>query len=213
MIRQKGARSSIGSTPDQTLEQTHATVVAITGSVKNAQDANIYLQTKGWIIAGEAISLETLARTLFATVLEQKLPPRAANAITAVAFLLTEQLEESVTQEAANSLVKHIRETISSLTTQEVANTIKNNSQSPSERSPKGFSRKWTTIPKQLRNPPRRPSPKYARTARLQKPRQPPPPRPPPQSCDHKSKSKTENKSKRDKSLSTSAEQVNSTSK
>jgi len=119
------ARQTNGTiTRGQSLEKVHAAVNALSGGVKNASDAKILLQTKGWVIANEAISLDVLARTLFATVIENKLPTPAANAITAVAFLLTEKLEEGVKQEFADSIAKHIKDTISSLTAQEVIKSV-----------------------------------------------------------------------------------------
>lgn len=126
MNQKKTARSSIGTVTrsGQTLDQIHEAASALTGSVKNAEDAKTLLQTQGWIIASETVSLEILARTLFAVTFENKLAPKASNAILAAAFLLTERLEEGVKQDTANKIVKHLRETISALTAQEVSNTI-----------------------------------------------------------------------------------------
>jgi len=98
-------------------DQVHAVATAMPGSVKNAEDAKSLLQSKGWIIAGKNISLETLARTLFALMLEPKIPLATINAVTAVASLLTEKLDISVKQEMADKLAEHIQETINSVVT------------------------------------------------------------------------------------------------
>jgi len=106
-----------------TLEQLHTTIGAITGVVKNADEAKTFLQSKGWLLPKEPASMDTLARTLFAASLETKLPPQTANTITAVAFLLTENLEKGVMQEVSSSITKYVQESINKLTA-DVQNTI-----------------------------------------------------------------------------------------
>jgi len=102
------------------MEQVHEIAKVIPGTVKNAADAKALLQTKGWIIPGEPVSQDILARTLFAVTIEHKLPPAAANAITAAAYLITESLEEGIKQGIANmvtsTVIDHLRDSVDAMT-------------------------------------------------------------------------------------------------
>jgi len=114
MSQGRAARPTI--TNGQPLERVHATVNAIAGTVKNADDARTFLFSKGWIIAGEPVALDTLARTLFAAAIEPKVPTAVANATIAVAYLLTERLENGIKQGVANKLTEYVQESIDMLT-------------------------------------------------------------------------------------------------
>ena len=98
------------------IDTVHKTMQSIAGAVKNAKEARSHLFTKGWIATGEKASLEVLARVLFATVAESKLPPAASTVITSVAYLLTSRLEEGILEEMADKISLHIKDTLDSIT-------------------------------------------------------------------------------------------------
>ena len=117
MIPARNKRTVTGnSIRDQPLEQIHATMNAISPSIKNAEDAKAFLIGKGWLLPGENTSLDTLARTLFSTVVEHKLATQPANPILAVAYLITEQLEEGIKQHTANIITKHLLDSLVPIT-------------------------------------------------------------------------------------------------
>ena len=116
----QGKRATPSSiTPAQNLEQIHITMRALVPVIKNATEAKTHLLTKGWIFAGEEISMETLARTLFALVAEQsaKLPPTTANPILAVAYLLTECNELQTKTNLTTAITKHLLDSLLHITT------------------------------------------------------------------------------------------------
>ena len=118
-------RSPAGpATRGNTREQLHATAIAIPGAVKNALEAKIFLHAKGWIFENEKPTLDNLARTLFALSAEGKIPIPALNAISAVAYLLTEILEESTNHKIADAFTSHIHNTVTTVAAQELANSI-----------------------------------------------------------------------------------------
>ena len=85
-------RTSSGTiTPNQPLEQTHAAMQALSLAIKSLADTKSHLYKKGWVFPGEEITLETLARTLFAAVAYNKITPLLANPILAVAYLITKK--------------------------------------------------------------------------------------------------------------------------
>ena len=108
--------SSENITRDQPLSQVHETMRTLMKPVKNATDAKSYLTSKNWLLPEETISLKVLARTLFSGVIEHKLSTQAANTFTAVAFLITEQLEEGIAQNIGNALTKHLLDSLVPIT-------------------------------------------------------------------------------------------------
>ena len=86
-------------------------------AIKSTADAKSHLYEKGWIFPGEEITLEALARTLFAAVVDNKVAPSLANPILAVAYLITEKVEEHTTSNIASAINKHILDTLIPITT------------------------------------------------------------------------------------------------
>jgi hypothetical protein len=105
------------TTNSQPLTQVQATASAICSTVKNTEDARHYLAGKGWLIAGESVALDILARTLFALVIESKLNQQASATISAVAFLITENHENQAKKELTDKITKHLKETFNTLAT------------------------------------------------------------------------------------------------
>ena len=103
-------------TPSIPLPAAHNFVNAIPGAIKNAQDAKAHLFSTGWCLPGEVIALDTLARTLFSVVVDTKLPSKHANVISAVAFLLTERLEEKIIQGFTDKISDLAKTTVEALT-------------------------------------------------------------------------------------------------
>ena len=62
--------------------------------VSNVSKAKSWLETKGWILAGENYSKPKLADILFTVALTTKLTPEASSAIKAVALLIEDLVEE-----------------------------------------------------------------------------------------------------------------------
>ena len=93
-------------------------LAAATGAVKNAKEANAYLFGAGWGLPGETFALDILARTLFSVASAEKLPLTASNAIKAVAFLLTENIETKSTLDFSQKFADSTRTTLDALTTQ-----------------------------------------------------------------------------------------------
>lgn len=102
-------------TPSIPLPQVHNLASAIPGAVKNAQDAKAYLFASGWCLPGETVALDTLARTLFSVVVDGKLASKHANAISAVAFLITERLEDKIIQSFTDKLTDLAKSTVDTL--------------------------------------------------------------------------------------------------
>ena len=118
-------RPSSGTTErGNTWEQLQATALAAPGAVKNVMQAKIFLHAKGWIFEHEKPTLDNLARTLFAATAEEKVPTPTKNAISAVAYLLTEILEDSINHKIADKLTTHIQDTITTAVAQEMADSI-----------------------------------------------------------------------------------------
>jgi len=89
---------------------------AISPSIKNAEDAKTFLIGKGWMLPGENTSLDILARTLFSSIVEHKITAHPANPILAVAYLITEKLEEGIKQHTANIITKHLLDSLVPIT-------------------------------------------------------------------------------------------------
>ena len=111
-------RTSSGTiTPNQTLEQMHAAMQALVPSIKSSADAKQHLYKKGWAFPGEDITLETLTRTLFTAVADNKTPPALANPILAIAYLITEKVEECTTLNITSTITKHLLDAFIPITT------------------------------------------------------------------------------------------------
>ncbi|KAF9789347.1 hypothetical protein BJ322DRAFT_1018027 [Thelephora terrestris] len=104
--------------PTQPIEQVHESMRAIPSAVKNAEEARTYLYTKCWLTPADQITLETLARTLFGIVLDPsaKLNKEAANPILAVAYLITEKLEDNIRLNVADTITKHLLDALLPIT-------------------------------------------------------------------------------------------------
>ena len=115
----QGCQNSSGTiTPSLTLDQTHTAMRAIALSIKNASDARSHLYTKGWTMPGEEITLESLAKTLFAAVAHNpKITPSLANPILAIAYLINERIEDGVSLNITSSITKCLLDAIIPITT------------------------------------------------------------------------------------------------
>lgn len=101
----------------QPLNQVHGLASAICSTIKNASDARNYLTGKGWLIAGENVALDILARTLFALILGGKLDQQTTATISSVAYLVTETYENCAKKEITDKIEHHIQKTFNSLAT------------------------------------------------------------------------------------------------
>ena len=106
------ARNRVAISRTTPLAQAQELATSNVGAVTNAEEAKAHLFSSGWCLPGETVALDILARTLFSTVAYEKLSPKVSNAIKAVAFLLTEDIEhkslldfsEKFTESARTSL-------------------------------------------------------------------------------------------------------------
>jgi hypothetical protein len=117
-MAQKNTRSSgVGLiTPNNTLEEATDIIKATKGAVKDAKEAKRFLEKGGWIEKGEAVSLETLARVLFAHTLTLKGTPETASTMTAVAHLITSNLQEGVAHGVADTITELLKHSIATMT-------------------------------------------------------------------------------------------------
>lgn len=120
--------------PDQTLDQTHVTMRNMVTLIKNPDEAKRFLFSKNWILPGEEISLELLARTLFSVVAGEqgKVNVSVANPILAVAYLITSKIEEGLKLNIANSITKHLLDSIIPITT-DIQTRLENHLQAVNE--------------------------------------------------------------------------------
>ena len=91
-----------------------AQLESATGPVTCAKDARVWLDTKGWILAGEKYSKPKLADILFTVALTQKLSNDASAAIKAVAFLIEELAEQDFSVSLANMITDKIASQLNS---------------------------------------------------------------------------------------------------
>ena len=112
MSQTRSKRSPFGSTRAQSLEQIHENMRTVVPTIKNATEARSHLTAKNWLYPGEAISLEILARTLFSVIAESKLQPPQANVLAAVAYLITDQIEEGIAHTIGNALTKRLLDSL-----------------------------------------------------------------------------------------------------
>jgi hypothetical protein len=87
---------------------------AATGPVTCIKDARVWLDTRGWILAGEKYSKPKLADILFTVALTQKLPNDACSAIKAVAFLIADLAEQDFSATLADTIAEKIATQINS---------------------------------------------------------------------------------------------------
>ena len=90
---------------------------AIAPAIKSASNAKAHLYKKGWAFPGEEITLEILARTLFAVIADNKITSVLANPILSVAYLITKKLEENATLNITTTITKHILNAFVPITT------------------------------------------------------------------------------------------------
>ena len=88
---------------------------AAIGPITCVKDACVWLDTRGWILAGEKYSKPKLADILFTVALTQKLPNDACSAIKAVAFLITDLAEQDFLATLANMIATQLNSSIDKL--------------------------------------------------------------------------------------------------
>jgi len=103
-------------TPSSTLQEVTNIVGGITGTIKDSKEAKKFLVKEKWAEQSENISLETLAKVLFAHALRPKVATDVANVMTAVAFLITSNLHEEVAQGVADTITELLKHSIASMT-------------------------------------------------------------------------------------------------
>src|ERR1700683_741051 len=69
-------------------------VLTATSPISSPIDARKWIETRGYILAGEQYSRPKLADILFTLAVEDKIPADVKNAIVAVAFLIEDTAEE-----------------------------------------------------------------------------------------------------------------------
>ena len=132
-VARKSASGNIP--PDIPLDQAHNTMRALHTAVKNTEEARTCLYNKGWALPGEEISLETMARTLFAMIADTpKFPLAAINLILSVAYLITEQLDDGIKANTANAITKHLLDLLLPITT-DIQNRLEKHLQAVSDSS------------------------------------------------------------------------------
>jgi hypothetical protein len=102
--------------PMSTLVEATNTVKATRGTIKDVKDAKKLLAKDGWIEKGEPITLETLARILLAHSLNAKTTPETANVMTAVAFIITTNLQDGIAQGVADSVIELLKHSMATMT-------------------------------------------------------------------------------------------------
>jgi hypothetical protein len=106
-------------TPSTPIPQVHAAMRTIITAIKDAPEAKSYLLSKGWVLPGENVNLEILARTLFAAVAdtENKLPTKTTNPVLAVAYLITKHIEDGIRANMAKTITQHLLDSLIPITT------------------------------------------------------------------------------------------------
>ena len=90
--------------------------------VASISEAKSWLETKGWILAGEDYTKFKLTDILFTVALTSKLTPEASSAIKAVALLIEDLAEEDFSTSMLDKIVTKISASIDSLRS-EIDNT------------------------------------------------------------------------------------------
>ena len=83
--------------------------------VKNAEDTRTYMFMKGWSLVGETITLETL----FSMVVNPNFKfnnKDVINPLLAVAYLITEELEDNIRLNVVDTITKHLLDALTSIT-------------------------------------------------------------------------------------------------
>ena len=83
--------------------------------VASVFEAKSWLETKGWILAGEDYMKPKLADILFTVALTSKLTPEASSAIKAVALLIEDVVEKDFSASLSDKIVSKITESINDL--------------------------------------------------------------------------------------------------
>ena len=100
-----------------TVAQVHKIASSVNPAVKNATEAKSFLASKGWIAPGDPVSMDVLAKALFATVVHSsKLPQATSTTIASIAYLLTEKQEDGILENLTNTISLHIKDTLDSIT-------------------------------------------------------------------------------------------------
>ena len=202
-------------TPNQPIEQVHTAMRAMTPAIKNATDAKSHLFTNSWALPGEEITLETLARTLFSVVANNpKITPALANPILAVAYLITEKVEECAVLNITSSITKHLLDAFIPIST-DIQTRLENHIQAITEsnKSHNALAEKLLNTQEKLDKTSEKISTNartYSQVAAHPVPPTDLPQRPPPIRPTPNSRSVTEKKSKDAKFLSVSPEPQNS---
>ena len=102
--------------PDNTPAEAKEVAKATRGTIKDTNDTKDFLVQEGWAGQDEGVTYETLARVLLAQSLVPKTPPGAANAMTAVALLITTKLQDEIAEGMAKSITELLQHSIVSMT-------------------------------------------------------------------------------------------------
>jgi hypothetical protein len=98
--------------------------LAAMGPVSSTKDAYNWVESKGFILAGEQYTKPKLADILFTVAMDAKIPSEVKSAIIAVAFLIEDLSEDDFSASIADKIINRIEGTLSNLNT-EVGNTEK----------------------------------------------------------------------------------------
>ena len=102
--------------PNSTLAEAINISKAAQGAVKDVNEAKSFLAKEGWTAQGEGETLETLAKVLLAQSLVPKLPVETVNTLTAVAYMITADLQDSVAHGVAHSITELLKHSIATMT-------------------------------------------------------------------------------------------------
>ena len=90
-------------------------VLSATSPITSPIDARKWIETRGYILAGEQYSRPKLADILFTLAVEAKIPADVKNAILAVAFLIEDTAEEDFASSLSSKIISKIDESLSSI--------------------------------------------------------------------------------------------------
>ena len=114
-----GRRSSpMTITANTSLDEAQTVIKALYPIIRTTNDAKAVLQGKGWTVPNGEITLELLAKVLFATAINaNKMDSASTNLILATGFLITEQIGSLTKANIVNGVTKHLLETLIPITT------------------------------------------------------------------------------------------------
>lgn len=92
-----------------------AIVAGVDGPINNTSDARLWLDKKGWVLAGEKYNSSKLSNILLTVSLLPKLPADAASAIRAVAYLIESNLEDDTSSSLAKATAEKFLSLIGSV--------------------------------------------------------------------------------------------------